>query len=147
MFVATSKAYLDEVLRARALPHPATSLSHFADELKDVPRDAPVWAVRRFTPQSLAKGQMLDKDIKGCSVYMEKDEKRVVVRSISDNPEGFKICSTNWNAYLKQEDPVLPLEIVKQDARTTRIVLDATTPKGNVPLFLLFAALGHPIFV
>ncbi|HEY3782109.1 MAG TPA: hypothetical protein VGL56_13575 [Fimbriimonadaceae bacterium] len=131
----------------RAQPAAGDSLSHFQDELKGVPRGAPFWAVRRFRTGSPDGKIVGDEQLRGYSVFLKPDVKRVVIRAVSDNPKGFELCSKVWGTYLKNEGFGKPLEMVKEDARTTRVVLDATAPNGEVPVFILFAVLGHPIVV
>ena len=148
MFCATSKRYLAEVLSRRMQPVTQPGLPASFAEWKYFDKSDPLWVVRHWTPRMNKAGggmNMHDEHLVGYAMSLSKDAKRFTVISISDNPNGFEIASQDWAGFLKQERGAAPLEIARVDDRTTRIVLNGAAPRGEVPMFMILAALGHGI--
>lgn len=149
MFCATDKPYLAEVLKRRAHPVPTRALPETLAQWQYIDKAAPLWAVEKFAPsnQPEARADLDDPKVAGIAVSMDDRKEKVTVISFSKSVDGFARASHLWGDYLRNEKAAPPLEILRVNGETTRIVLDAKAPMGDVPALMLLVILGHPVLI
>jgi hypothetical protein len=147
MFCATDRQFLNQVLDRRAGKASRVAMPESLEQWRYVEKSVSFWAVRQFPPGVNWEGVLYDDKLTGYTVSLDKGETKMSVVSLSKNLKGYEIATGFWSDFLKREGKITPLEMKRINEHATKIVLDASSPNGQIPIFVLFAILGHPILV